>query len=64
MKFELNSQQIEWLLTIVKFRLEDENSEMRELITCKREEAIAICQKRIDIWQSIYDELKKGNHVE
>lgn len=61
MKIELNPQQIEWLLTIVKYRLDDEIAEMQELILCQREDSVAICQKRIKVWQSIIDELMKGS---
>ena len=60
MKFELNEEQLQWLTTIVKYRIEDETNEMKELVLCKMNDSIKRCQSRIDMWQSIFDELTKG----
>jgi len=55
--FTFNDDQWRWLCTAVKYRIDDELAERREI--GKREEALSINQMRIDMWQSIYNELTK-----
>lgn len=62
--FTLNEEQLKWLCTIVKYRIEDEQKEKIDLQESHRDEWLSKNQKRIDMWQSIYSELTKDGEYD
>lgn len=60
MKIILNDEQAKWLRTIVRYRVRDESNEMKDYVESRDSEMIAVCQQRIDMWQSILDAINAG----
>jgi hypothetical protein len=56
--FNFNDEQWRWLCTIVKYRVDDETKE-KNFASFHSKDGAEKNQMRIDMWQSIYDELTK-----
>jgi hypothetical protein len=56
--FTLSEEQLKWLCTIVKYRIEDEEEE-KKFGSFHSKDGAERNQMRIDMWQSIYNELTK-----
>lgn len=60
MRIILNDEQAKWLRTIVRYRVQDERFEMKNYVESRDEEMMAVCQQRLDMWQSILNAIDAG----